>query len=61
MSYPAMLATGSTSVDVGGSLSQILDVGSSMLTMIQENPVLLLYFIGGIGFIAIGYIRRLKK
>ncbi|MBQ8519169.1 MAG: hypothetical protein IJ455_06190 [Agathobacter sp.] len=61
MNYPAMLATESAGVDVAGSLDQILDVGSSMLGMIQENPILLLYFVGGVGFIAIAYIRRLKK
>lgn len=61
MNYPAMLATDTTGVDVTGALDQILGVGSSMLGMIQENPVLFLYFVGGIGFVAIGYIRRLKK
>ena len=61
MSYPVMLATDSTGLDVGGAISQIFDVASSALSMIQENPILLLYFVAGIGFIGIAYIRKLKK
>lgn len=61
MNYPVMLATGATdTLGVADVLSEILGFGTDVLAMIQANPILLAYFAGGLLFIAVGLIKRLK-
>lgn len=61
MNYPTMLATGTTdALGVADVLGEILGFGSDVLAMIQANPILLAYFAGGLLFVAVGLIKRLK-
>ena len=49
-----------TGLGLSELFAELLGYATDVLQMIQENPILLVYFGAGLLFIAIGIIKRLK-
>lgn len=56
-----MVATGTGATTMTEAISSLMDVASTVLTTITENPVLMVFFCSGLIFTAIGVVRKLKR